>query len=175
MPPRIWKSISNNAYKQDKGDKLYRRSLYTYWRRTIPPPTMMTFNAADREICIVRKDQTITPLQALTLLNNVTFVESARHLAERMLKLKGKQSQRDRIAYGFRSITGRRPVKEELNLLLADLKVHLETFSLNPESAKNFLKVGQRPNDPKLSSEQIAAYALVASTIMNLDEAITLN
>ena len=175
MPPRIWKSISNNAYKQDKGDKLYRRSLYTYWRRTIPPPTMMTFNAADREICIVRKDQTITPLQALTLLNNVTFVESARHLAERMLKLKGKQSPRDRITYGFRSITGRRPVKEELNLLLADLKVHLETFSLNPESAKNFLKVGQRPNDPKLSSEQVAAYALVASTIMNLDEAITLN
>jgi hypothetical protein len=175
MPPRIWKSISNNAYKQDKGDKLYRRSLYTYWRRTIPPPTMMTFNAADREVCIVRKDQTITPLQALTLLNNVTFVESARHLAERMLKLKGKQSQRDRIAYGFRSITGRRPIKEELNLLFADLKVHLESFSLKPEAAKAFLKVGQRPNDAKLSPEQIAAYALIASTIMNLDEAITLN
>jgi hypothetical protein len=175
MPPRIWKSISNNAYKQDKGDKLYRRSLYTYWRRTIPPPTMMTFNAADREVCIVRKDQTITPLQALTLLNNVTFVESARHLAERMLKLKGKQSQRDRIAYGFRSITGRRPIKEELNLLFADLKVHLESFSLKPEAAKAFLKVGQRPNDAKLSPEQLAAYALIASTIMNLDEAITLN
>ena len=116
-----------------------------------------------------------TPLQALTLLNNVTFVESARHLAERMLKLKGKQSQRDRIAYGFRSITGRRPIKEELNLLFADLKVHLESFSLKPEAAKAFLKVGQRPNDAKLSPEQIAAYALIASTIMNLDEAITLN
>ena len=63
MPPRIWKSISNNGYTRDKGAKLYRRSLYTYWRRTIPPPTMMTFNSADREVCSVRKDQTSTPLQ----------------------------------------------------------------------------------------------------------------
>ena len=76
MPPRIWRSISNNSYKQDTGDKLYRRSLYTYWRRTIPPPTMMNFNAAAREVCIVRTEQTNTPLQALTLLNNKIFVES---------------------------------------------------------------------------------------------------
>ena len=85
MPPRIWRSISNNGYTQDKGEKLYRRSLYTYWRRTIPPPTMMTFNSSDREICSVRKDQTSTPLQALTLMNNKTFVEAARFLGERIM------------------------------------------------------------------------------------------
>ena len=104
MPPRIWRSISNNSYKQDKGDKLYRRSLYTYWRRTIPPPTMLTFNAAEREVCIVRKDQTITPLQALTLMNNVTFVESARHLAERVMTQEDLTSEDERITYAFKAI-----------------------------------------------------------------------
>ena len=104
MPPRIWRSISNNSYKQDKGDKLYRRSLYTYWRRTIPPPTMLTFNAAEREVCIVRKDQTITPLQALTLMNNVTFVESARHLAERIMTQEDLTSEDERITYAFKAI-----------------------------------------------------------------------
>ena len=73
MPPGIWRSISNASYKQDKGDKLYRRGMYTYWRRTVPPPTMMTFNAAAREVCIVRTDLTTTPLQALTLMNNKTL------------------------------------------------------------------------------------------------------
>ena len=77
MPPGIWASISNARYQQDKGDKLYRRSLYTYWRRTVPPPSMMIFNAAARETCVVRTDQTTTPLQALTLMNNVAFVEAA--------------------------------------------------------------------------------------------------
>ena len=96
MPPGIWKSISNAKYVQGTGDDLYRRSMYTYWRRTVPPPTMMAFNAAAREVCTVRTDETITPLQALTMMNNVTFVESARMLAERMMKQ--TDSPRDRIA-----------------------------------------------------------------------------
>ena len=87
MPPGIWKSISNARYRQDKGEKLYRRSMYTYWRRTVPPPMMMAFNAAARETCVVRTDQTTTPLQALTMMNNITFVEAARCLAERVLRL----------------------------------------------------------------------------------------
>ena len=93
MPPGIWNSISNASYKQDKGDKLYRRGIYTYWRRTVPPPTMMTFNAAAREICTVRNDLTTTPLQALTMMNNKTFVEAARFLAERMMQAKGQRAQ----------------------------------------------------------------------------------
>ena len=96
MPPGIWRSISNATYKQDHGEKLYRRSMYTYWRRTVPPPTMMAFNAAARESCAVRNELTTTPLQALTLLNNVTFVEAARLLAERLLK--ARELTTDRVS-----------------------------------------------------------------------------
>ena len=175
MPPRIWRSISNNTYKQDKGDKLYRRSLYTYWRRTIPPPTMLTFNAAEREVCIVRKDQTITPLQALTLMNNVTFVESARHLAERILKQSDLANEEERITYAFKAILSRPPSSRELALLQEDFLHHEEIFSQNPQAVGQLLKVGEKPNDPKLPSATLAAYAMVASTIFNLDEAISLN
>ena len=175
MPPRIWRSISNNTYKQDKGDKLYRRSLYTYWRRTIPPPTMLTFNAAEREVCIVRKDQTITPLQALTLMNNVTFVESARHLAERILKQSDLANEEERITYAFKAILSRPPLSRELALLKEDFLHHEEIFSKNPQAVGQLLKVGEKPNDPKLPSATLAAYAMVASTIFNLDEAISLN
>ena len=175
MPPRIWRSISNNTYKQDKGDKLYRRSLYTYWRRTIPPPTMLTFNAAEREVCIVRKDQTITPLQALTLMNNVTFVESARHLAERILKQSDLANEEERITYAFKAILSRPPSSRELALLKEDFLHHEEIFSKNPQAVGQLLKVGEKPNDPKLPSATLAAYAMVASTIFNLDEAISLN
>ena len=175
MPPRIWRSISNNTYKQDKGDKLYRRSLYTYWRRTIPPPTMLTFNAAEREVCIVRKDQTITPLQALTLMNNVTFVESARHLAERILKQSDLANEEERITYAFKAILSRPPSSRELALLKEDFLHHEEIFSKNPQAVGQLLKVGEKQNDPKLPSATLAAYAMVASTIFNLDEAISLN
>ena len=175
MPPRIWRSISNNTYKQDKGDKLYRRSLYTYWRRTIPPPTMLTFNAAEREVCIVRKDQTITPLQALTLMNNVTFVEAARHLAERIMTQEDLTSEDERITYAFKAILSRPPSSRELALLKDDFIHHEEIFSKNPQAVGQLLKVGEKPNDPKLPSAALAAYAMVASTILNLDEAISLN
>ena len=173
MPPGIWKSISNAAYKQDKGDKLYRRGMYTYWRRTLPPPTMMTFNAAAREICTVRNDLTTTPLQALTLLNNKTFVESARFLAERMLRRTDKPS--DRVAWAFRSVTSRTPSPAEMDLLLADLKLFEKEFSDDPDSAKKLLKIGERKADANLPPAQLAAYTLIANTLLNLDEAIMQN
>jgi hypothetical protein len=175
MPPRIWKSISNNTYKQDKGDKLYRRSLYTYWRRTIPPPTMLTFNAAEREVCIVRKDQTITPLQALTLMNNITFVEASRHLAERIMRQENLASEDERISYAFKAVVNRPPSSRELALLKEDFLHHEKIFTKTPQAVTQLLKVGERPNDPKLSSATLAAYAMVVSTILNLDEAISLN
>ena len=109
MPPGIWRSISNAKYEQDTGEKLYRRSLYTYWRRTVPPPAMMAFNAAARETCIVRMDQTTTPLQALTLMNNVTFVEAARCLAEQTLLIEGL-SPADRLGRLFCAVTSRMPL-----------------------------------------------------------------
>ena len=173
MPPGIWKSISNSTYKQDQGDKLYRRGMYTYWRRTLPPPTMMTFNAAAREICTVRNDLTTTPLQALTLMNNKTFVEASRFLAERMLKQGEKPAER--IAWAFRSVTSRNPKPDELNLLLDDLKLFEKEFKKNPGAAQKLLTIGERKANSKLPPTQLAAYALIANTLLNLDEAIMQN
>ncbi len=174
MPPGIWKSISNAKYTQDKGDKLYRRSMYTYWRRTVPPPTMMAFNAAARETCTVRTDVTTTPLQALTMLNNVTFVEAARFLAERMLSLEDDTPDA-RIRWAFRLATSREPQANEVTFLSEDLTAFLDEFQTNPESAKKLLATGEKPFDSKLDLPTLAAYALVANTILNLDEAMSQN
>ena len=174
MPPAIWSSISNAKYKQDKGAKLYRRSLYTYWRRTVPPPTMMAFNAAARETCTVRSDQTITPLQALTLMNNITFVEASRHLAERVLKADGLTSGQ-RVAQAFRIVTSRDPRPGELEVLIGDLDFYRSDFADNPESVKRLLAIGEKISDSTLDQVELAAYSLIANTIFNLDEAITQN
>jgi hypothetical protein len=174
MPPAIWSSISNAKYKKDGGEKLYRRSLYTYWRRTVPPPTMMAFNAAARETCIVRSDQTTTPLQALTLMNNVAFVEAARHLADRVSRPDGLTSAQ-RIARAFRIVTSRQPRSDELALLVADFAFYREEFKRNPDSAERLLAVGETPNPSIRKPAELAALTLIANTILNLDEAITEN
>ena len=174
MPPGIWKSISNAKYKQDQGNKLYRRSMYTYWRRTVPPPTMMAFNAAARETCTVRSDVTTTPLQALTLLNNITFVESARFLAERMLDQPDSHPG-NRIRWAFRSVTSRQPTSSEIACLEEDLSHFLTDFIDHPTSAKKLLAIGEKPFDKKLDIPTLAAYTLIANTILNLDEAMSQN
>ncbi|MBC8245538.1 MAG: PSD1 domain-containing protein [Verrucomicrobia bacterium] len=174
MPPGIWRSISNASYEQDKGGKLYRRGMYTYWRRTVPPPTMMTFNAAAREFCTVRNNLTTTPLQALTMMNNKTFVEAARFLAERMMQPEG-QPPRQRITEAFRRVTSREPRKAELDLLMNDFRVYQTDFRANEKAASQLLSVGERPRDPNLPAAELAAYSLVANTILNLDEAIMQN
>lgn len=171
MPPGIWKSISNNKYTQDKGDALYRRSLYTYWRRTIPPPTMMTFGAADRESCIVRKDRTGTALQALTMMNNKTFLEASRFLAERMME-EGGAKPVERMAYGFKLVLGREPDhREQGNLRRAYLEFQSALME-NPKEAAQLLAVGEKPRGD-LPVVQHAAYTLVANLIFNLDESLT--
>ncbi len=200
MPPGIWKSISNAQYTQDHGEKLYRRSMYTYWRRTVPPPTMMAFNAAARETCTVRSDLTTTPLQALTLLNNVTFIESARFLAERMLRpnpttprVESSQSsglqqtpndptqEFDRkqigqaIRWAFRSTTSREPEDSEIELLLGDFESYLVEFQNNPKTAEQLLRIGERKRDEKLDAATLAAMTLVANTLLNLDESMSQN
>ncbi|MFT7641554.1 MAG: hypothetical protein ACI9G1_003305 [Pirellulaceae bacterium] len=174
MPPAIWSSISNATYKQDKGESLYRRSLYTYWRRTVPPPTMMAFNAAARETCIVRSDLTTTPLQALTLMNNIAFVESARHLAERALKTDGLAADQ-RISQIFRAVTSRGPSQNELDVLTADFESYRTDFQESPDAAKRLLAIGEKPNDSSLDPRELAALTLIANTVFNLDEAITEN
>ena len=171
MPPNLWSSISNNNYKQDEGPQLYRRSVYTFWRRTIPPPDMVNFNAAEREVCVVRKDGTNTPLQALTLMNNITFVESSRFLAERMLR--SSADDRAAIDFGFRQLMARRPTDAELTLFLEAQQSFLSDFRDRENAAVQLLSVGEKPRDKTLDPIRHAALTMTASLMMNLDEAIT--
>ena len=142
MPPKIWRAISNNTYKQDHGQNLFRRSLYTYWRRTIPPPTMMNFNAAAREVCIVKTEPTNTPLQALTLMNNTVFVESARFLAQRMIK-EGPSDIAGRIEHGFRLVTARYPNEQEREVLGKAHRGFIAKFRGDVKGSAKLLAVGE--------------------------------
>lgn len=171
MPPKIWRAISNNSYKQGTGDDLYRRSIYTFWRRTIPPPMMVNFNSADREVCNVRKDRTNTPLQALTQMNNVAFVEAARMLAEKMLS--HSDDPLIAIQFGFKELITRTPKKVEADLLLAAYRDFQENYRLKSKAANDLLSVGQKQRNEKLNLTDHAAMTMVASLIMNLDEAVT--
>jgi len=171
MPPKIWRAISNNTYKQDKGENLYRRSFYTYWRRTIPPPITMNFNAAAREVCVVRTQPTNTPLQALTMMNNIIFVEASRFLAERMIRNAGADNRR--IEFGFRLLTARTPAASESHLMRDAYDAFLAKYRSDVASAEQLLKTGEKPGDMKLDVAEHAALTLVASLIMNLDEVVT--
>lgn len=171
MPAKIWRSISNNKYEQDKGNQLYRRSVYTFWRRTIPPPSMVNFNAAEREVCVVRKDRTNTPLQALTMMNNVTFVEASRFLAEDMMN--HSVNDADALEYGFRKLMARRPAAAEVRLVNSAFETFLKTYQTDTASGKLLLAVGEKPRDTNFNVARHAAMAMTASLMMNLDEAIT--
>lgn len=171
MPPKIWRAISNNKYQQDKGDQLYRRSVYTFWRRTIPPPTMANFNAAEREVCVVRKDRTNTPLQALSLMNNVTFVEASRFLAERMM---ASSEDDDRaLELGFRRLMARAPSGAETELIQNAFAEFLKTYRNDLPAAEQLLRTGEKLRDESFDVARHAAMTMTASLMMNLDEAIT--
>jgi hypothetical protein len=172
LPPRLWESISNNKYEQDHGESLYRRSLYTFWRRTIPPPLLTTLNAAEREVCVVRKDGTNTPLQALTLMNNVAFVEAARFFAERMLR-EGGAGPREQISYGFSLATARPPSDNELSVIADAHQSFVERFGQDPIGASRLLATGEAPRDESLDAALHAAMTMTASLILNLDETVS--
>ncbi len=174
QPAGLWKDMtfSNMTfYDQAKGEGLWRRSLYTFWKRTILNPAMLTFDASARELCSVREVRTNTPLQALNLMNDVTYVEASRMLAERaMLET---TTPRQRLAWMFRLVLVRAPSEVEQGVLLKNLNAQIEAFRANPDEARRLLAIGERRNNPKLKAEELAAYATVASLILNLDEAIT--
>lgn len=176
MPADIWSSISNNKYEQDSGESLFRRSLYTYWRRTIPPPTMMNFNAAAREVCVVRTESTNTPLQALTLMNNVTFVESAKKLAEKALSstsTNATESARQRIEQCYLACLARQPTAAELEILSAAHADFVRHFEAEQGAAAELLATGEAPYERPHDPVQLAALTMTTCMIMNLDEAIT--
>ena len=159
-------------YAQEKGEDLWRRSLYTFWKRTVMPPAMQVFDAATREYCQVSEARTNTPLQALNLMNDVTYVESARMLGQRMM-LEGGAKPGDRLTWGFRLASGRAPDELESRVLLGSLETQLAHFQRNPDAATELLAVGEKRHDPGLEAEQLAAYAVVGGLILNLDEVIT--
>jgi hypothetical protein len=176
QPAGVWNETSSSGnlqdYKPDPGSGLYRRSLYTMWKRTAAPPTLLLFDAPSREVCLVKRSRTNTPLQALALLNEVTFVEAARVLAERMLT-EGGSAPEQRIAYAFRRATARPPSAAELRVLADGLGRRLMRYRSNPEAARKLLGVGDSGHDPRIDAVELAAYTMTASVILNLDETIT--
>jgi len=162
------------TWTQSTGDDLYRRSLYTFWKRTVPHPAMLTFDAPDREVCIVRRSRTNTPLQALALWNEPGYVEAARHLGARLLR-EGGAGDSDRVAFAFRLATGRRPDSAEARVLTQALGRLRDDFSAHPDDARALIAVGASPVDTSLPPAELAAATSVASMILSLDETLTKN
>ena len=175
MPEGVWDETSIHGdllhYQADKGDGLYRRTLYTIWKRTAAPPSLLIFNAPSREVCTIKRSRTNTPLQALALLNEVTFVEAARKLAERML-VEGGATPEARIDFGFSLVTSRPILPRERQVLLNSLSIGLERFGRDSLAAQNLMTNGHSKANPSLPVADLAAYSLVANILLNLDEVI---
>lgn len=172
QPDGLWQEIaSDTEYTQDHGEDLYRRSLYTYWKRTVAPPTMVTFDATAREACTVQRARTNTPLQALALMNDVTFVEAARVFAERVMS-STEGSIEETIQQAYMMGTARLPRPEELTLLKGRFERSLELFRNDPSAAGKLLHVGETKVNAAHDETQIAAMTTVTSLILNLDEVV---
>jgi hypothetical protein len=177
QPEGLWEELAGGAfevYTQGHGDDLYRRSLYVYRKRTVPHPSMSTFDAPSWEICQVKRASTNTPLQALALLNDVTYVEAARKFAERVLT-EGGTSTDARLTFAFRLATGRMPSAAELSTIRSSLEKYLARFRKSPSAAKEFVSHGESPRNESLDVAELAAHTAVASVILNLDETISKN
>ncbi len=172
QPPGLWRELSGVEYEAGTGADLYRRSLYTYWKRTVAPPSMINFDASDREMCTVGVKRTNTPLQALNMMNDPTFVEAARNLAAAVL-LSTPADPAARITALYRRTVGRNPRSAEMRPLLELLADYTADYTGNPEAAERLLAVGDSPWRGRGDPVALAAYAGVASAVLNLDETIT--
>jgi Protein of unknown function (DUF1553)/Protein of unknown function (DUF1549)/Planctomycete cytochrome C len=184
QPPGLWAeraipSSNTKTFVPDTGDKLYRRSMYTFWKRSAPPPQMATFDAPEREFCVVRRGVTNTPLQALILMNDETYIEASRVLAARVIydaKPTNNQSPDEaRIDMMFRLVTARHPSPKESAILLEALNNHKARYLQDESAATALLSYGQAPNPTEIPPAQLAAYTMLASSILNLHETITNN
>jgi Protein of unknown function (DUF1553) len=177
QPAGLWEELAGGAgeppYVQDKGAKLYGRSLYVYRKRTVPYPGMATFDAPSREICQVKRARTNTPLQALELLNDVTYVEAARQLAQLAIEQAGS-SPEERITFAFRRALARMPTPRELDVLRRGFERYRKDFEADKEAALKLIRHGESPPRPNTDPVLLAAYTATASVILNLDETITL-
>jgi len=178
QPPGLWEELAFGGdftaqrYVQDHGEALYRRSMYTFWKRTCPPPSLQTFDAPEREFCIVRRSVTNTPLQALILMNDITFVEASRKFAERLMT-EVAATPRDRVVYAYRLALARPPTGEEIRALIALQAAQAAFYRAQPDAARKLLAVGESPRNAALDPAELAAWTSVANAILNLDETIT--
>jgi hypothetical protein len=178
QPPGLWEEMafgdgfSMQEYVQSHGKDLYRRSMYTFWKRTVPPAAMSTFDAPDREKCVARRAVTNTPLQALVTLNDPTYIEAARAMAGRTLR-EGGRNVSGRIAYVFRLALARNPSAQEAKALRDLLSRQLINYRKDRKAAGELLHVGESKVDDKLDQSELAAWTMVASAILNLDEMVT--
>lgn len=176
-PPGLWQEINNRpgysrTYQQDSGDKLYRRSLYTFWKRTVPPPSMAAFDAPEREFCVVRRSRTNTPLQAFVMLHDPQFVEAARHLGQRMMTA-GTDPAENGLTFGFQACCSRPPTSRELVVLQRILDERRQHFQNNPDVANAVLSVGESKFESTQPAAEVAAWATVGRVILNLSEFVT--
>jgi hypothetical protein len=173
QPPGLWQELQGGkGYEPDKGEGLYRRTLYTYWKRTVAPPSMIVFDSPDRETCVVRETRTNTPLQALNLMNDVIYVEAARKLAERMLR-EGGAAAEGRLRYAIEMVLARPPRARELGVLEKALERFAAFYRAHPDDALKYLAQGDAKRDKRFDAAELAALTAVASLLMNTDEAIT--
>ena len=174
-PGSMWKTLNNflPEYKQDTDEGLYRRSLYTFWRRTTTPPNMMVFDATSRDVCATSRQTTNTPLQSLVMLNDPQFVEAARKLGERILKHGGETDQ-SRARWGYREVTGKFPTSQQLPLLTELVSEQRSRFETKSSDADAFLKIGESKPDPTFDPIESATFAILAQALLNLDTNITL-
>ncbi len=174
QPPGLWNEVALSAnvkFVQDKGDNIYRRSMYTYWKRSAPQPAMIAFDAPSREKCVIQRQQTNTPLQALVTLNDPQFVEAARALAERMMSDGGKTFS-ERLDYGYRLLLGRKVRPSEVKVLDGIYKKQLKEFRAQPDKAKQFLEVGDSKRTESLDPAEHAAWTVLGNLMLNLDEVL---
>ena len=175
QPPRIWNEVALNGglfYKRDNDQKLYRRSMYTYWKRSAPMPNMVAFDAPTREKCVMQRPRTNTPMQALVTMNDVQFVEAARVLAQRVLQQGGADFD-SQLDYAF-LLTTSRPADDLRKRVFRDLyDSQLKEFTADKKRAEELLKFGEAKRDESVDPARHAAWTTVASAILNLDEVLT--
>lgn len=176
MPEGLWDEVNVYGnlrnYKHDKGDNLYRRSLYTFWKRTSGPPTLGLFDVPGREMCRVRRSRTNTPLQALALMNEVTFVEAARAFAQRMINEGGRTSDQ-RVDWAVRRMLARPPTAAEQRVFVTGLERRISKYRADADAVAKLNAIGDAARDPKIDPAELAAYTMTASVLLNMDEAVT--
>ncbi len=171
QPKGVWEALSTLHYPQGHGDSLYRRSMYTFWKRTAPHPAMVTFDVPEKHSCTVKRQKTSTPLQSLVTLNDPQFVEAARVLAERLLREGGPTSE-SRIQWACKAVINRPARPREVQLLRELVTAEQRAFSRQPATARQLLSVGEHGTDPVFDPAELAAWTVVATTLFNYDEAV---